>query len=198
MAAPAERFVCQECGASTSKWAGRCDSCGAWNTIVEETPAEAPPRGLSAGKGRAIDLAPLDGAAEGGPREATGIAEFDRVCGGGLVPGSAILIGGDPGIGKSTLVIQVLAALARRDLGCVYVSGEEAVDQVRGRARPAGHRRRPGAAGDGDQRTRYPDHPRRPRRPARLRDRFRSRPSSRTRSPRRRAQWPRCEPAPRR
>ena len=138
MAAPAERFVCQECGASTSKWAGRCDSCGAWNTIVEETPAEAPPRGLSAGKGRAIDLAPLDGAAEGGPREATGIAEFDRVCGGGLVPGSAILIGGDPGIGKSTLVIQVLAALARRDLGCVYVSGEEAVDQVRGRARRLG------------------------------------------------------------
>ena len=138
MAATAERFVCNECGASTSKWAGRCDSCGAWNTIVEEVPAEAPPRGLSAGKGRAIDLVPLDGAAEDGPREATGIAEFDRVCGGGLVPGSAILIGGDPGIGKSTLVIQVLAALARRGLGCVYVSGEEAVDQVRGRARRLG------------------------------------------------------------
>ena len=138
MAAAAERFVCQECGASASKWAGRCDSCGAWNTIVEETPVDAPPRGLSAGKGRAIALAALDGAAEDGPRESTGIAEFDRVCGGGLVPGSAILIGGDPGIGKSTLVIQVLAALARQDLGCVYVSGEEAVDQVRGRARRLG------------------------------------------------------------
>ena len=138
MAASAERYVCQECGAGTSKWTGRCDSCGAWNTIVEEAPADSPPHGLSAGRGRAIELAALEGKDTEGPREATGIAEFDRVCGGGLVPGSALLIGGDPGIGKSTLVIQVLAALARADSACVYVSGEESVDQVRGRARRLG------------------------------------------------------------
>ena len=85
MAAGAERFVCQECGAGTSKWAGRCDSCGAWNTIVEEAPADSPPRGLSAGKGRAVELAALEGKDTEGPREATGMPEFDRVCGGGLV-----------------------------------------------------------------------------------------------------------------
>ena len=138
MAAGAERFVCQECGAGTSKWAGRCDSCGAWNTIIEEATSDSPPRGLSAGKGRAVELAALEGKDTEGPREATGIAEFDRVCGGGLVPGSALLIGGDPGIGKSTLVIQVLAALARKHSGCVYISGEESVAQVRGRARRLG------------------------------------------------------------
>jgi len=133
MARRASVFICQQCGASHPRWSGRCDACGAWNSIVEEAPAEAPPKGLTPGKGRPADLVDLAGAPLATARQASGISEFDRVTGGGLVPGSAILIGGDPGIGKSTLVLQVAAALAPK-MACVYVSGEEAVDQVRLRA----------------------------------------------------------------
>ena len=133
MARAAARYVCQECGAAAPKWSGRCDACGAWNAIVEEAATEAPPKGLKGGKGRVIELAALKGKPAELARRATGIAEFDRVVGGGLVPGSAILIGGDPGIGKSTLLLQAAAALST-EIDCAYISGEESVDQLRMRA----------------------------------------------------------------
>ncbi|MFZ5791772.1 MAG: DNA repair protein RadA [Pseudomonadota bacterium] len=141
MAKAQPRYVCQACGASQPKWSGRCEACGAWNSIVEEAPREAAPGGLGGGgRGKRIAFVGLaEGSAEEAPRRATGIAEFDRVTGGGLVPGSALLIGGDPGIGKSTLLLQVSAALAKAGQGAVaYISGEEAVDQVRLRARRLG------------------------------------------------------------
>ncbi len=129
-------FVCQACGAAHSKWSGRCDACGAWNTIVEEVPLSAGPGAKSLGKkrGRGMVLSDLGAEEAAPPRAACGIAEFDRVLGGGLVPASAILVGGDPGIGKSTLLLQAAASFARAGLGCIYVSGEEARAQVRMRA----------------------------------------------------------------
>ena len=136
MAAPAQRYACQECGAVNAKWAGRCDACGAWNSIVEEVPRE--PRGLGRGGGRRLELVALRGDEPEAARTATGIAEFDRAIGGGLVRGSALLISGDPGIGKSTLVLQAAAALAKKGTACLYVSGEEAIEQVRLRARRLG------------------------------------------------------------
>ena len=134
MAKPQTRYVCQSCGASTAKWAGRCESCGAWNTIVEEAAESLAPKGQSAKGGRKIEFVELSGPSTEVPRAITGIAEFDRVCGGGLVPGSAILIGGDPGIGKSTLLLQVVARLATKG-STLYISGEESIDQVRLRAK---------------------------------------------------------------
>ena len=134
MAKHSARFVCQQCGSVYPRWAGKCDGCGAWNSIVEEAPAESVPKGLSGKAGRRIELVGLQGAAAPPPRLVTGIEELDRVSGGGLVPGSAILVGGDPGIGKSTLLLQAAASLAGQG-ECVYISGEEAVDQVRLRAR---------------------------------------------------------------
>jgi len=135
VAKPALRYVCQQCGAAAPKWSGRCESCGAWNSMVEEAAREAPPlgRGKRAAMGRKIAFAPLESGAPAPERIATGIAEFDRVCGGGLVRGSAVLIAGDPGIGKSTLLLQVTAALGAQ-IRAAYVSGEEAVEQVRLRA----------------------------------------------------------------
>ncbi len=134
MARPPARFVCQSCGAVTAKWAGRCEGCGAWNTIVEEPAAPAAGRARAA-SARRIDFVALAGATAPPPRAATGIAELDRVLGGGLVPGSAVLLGGDPGIGKSTLLLQAAAALAGAGRRVLYVSGEEAIEQVRLRAR---------------------------------------------------------------
>ena len=138
MAATVHRYACQECGASHAKWAGRCDACGAWNAIVEEVPRETAPKGLGRGAGRRIDLVAMQGVEREPPRLATGIAELDRVFGGGLVQGSAVLVSGDPGIGKSTLLLQAAAALAHEDRVCVYVSGEESVEQLRLRARRLG------------------------------------------------------------
>ena len=137
MAKTQKSFVCQNCGSVTSKWGGKCEACGEWNSIVEETPKESAPKGLGAGrKGRSLDIVALKGESnQNVPRHKTGVAEFDRVTGGGMVPGSAILIGGDPGIGKSTLLLQVVCRLANAGKTCLYVSGEEAVDQVRLRAR---------------------------------------------------------------
>lgn len=136
MAKSRASFVCQSCGAVASRWNGKCESCGEWNTIVEEVAEATAPKGLGAkAKGRALDLVDLKGEDHTlMPRMVTGIAEFDRVTGGGLVPGSALLIGGDPGIGKSTLLLQAVCALGQRNARCIYVSGEEAVDQVRLRA----------------------------------------------------------------
>ncbi len=146
MAKAAAQFVCQACGATHAKWSGRCEACGAWNAITEEAPREAAPKGLGGGaKGRKLDFVGLTGAAEAAERRLTRINEFDRVTGGGLVPGSAILIGGDPGIGKSTLLLQVMAALAGKagdgkagGARCLYISGEEAIEQIRMRARRLG------------------------------------------------------------
>jgi DNA repair protein RadA/Sms len=125
MAARAQNFVCQNCGAAHARWNGRCEACGEWNTLVEEG-AETPRR--ASRKGRLFAMEPLKGEAHDAPRLASGIAEFDRVTGGGLVRGSVLLLGGDPGIGKSTLLI------ARGHHRAVYISGEEAVAQVRLRA----------------------------------------------------------------
>lgn len=138
MARATERYVCQDCGASFRRWIGRCEACGAWNTVVEEAPALDVPKGLGSGRGRSLDLASLDDETADTDRMATGIAELDRVCGGGLVPGSALLIGGDPGIGKSTLLLQAAAALAGGGARCLYVSGEEATAQIGLRARRLG------------------------------------------------------------
>lgn len=128
-------FVCQSCGAVTSKWSGKCDSCNEWNSIIEEI-SDAVPKGMSAKqKGNVLPLETLQNEnKESPPRLKTGIEEFDRVTGGGLVTGSAILVGGDPGIGKSTILLQSVCALAKRGNACVYISGEEAVDQIRMRA----------------------------------------------------------------
>jgi DNA repair protein RadA/Sms len=137
MARNAEKFVCQSCGAVSAKWSGRCDACGEWNSIAEETPTASAHYGLTKGKARKIALVPMAGTAAEVPRLVTGLSEFDRVTGGGLVPGSAVLIGGDPGIGKSTLLLQVMAAVGSK-AHAVYISGEEAIDQVRLRARRLG------------------------------------------------------------
>jgi len=133
MARTAAQYVCQDCGALHGKWTGHCDGCGAWNSVVEEVPTEAVPKGLGAGRGQVVPFVPLDGVSADAPRRNSGIAEFDRVTGGGLVPGSGVLIGGDPGIGKSTLVLQVVGRMAA-SFPCAYISGEEAIDQVRMRA----------------------------------------------------------------
>ena len=138
MAAPAQRYACQECGATYGKWAGRCEACGGWNSIVEETPRESAPKGLGAGSGRKIELVALDGGAPETPRLTIGIGELDRVFGGGLVAGSAVLVAGDPGIGKSTILLQAAAALARGGTSCLYVSGEESAEQISLRARRLG------------------------------------------------------------
>jgi DNA repair protein RadA/Sms len=135
MAARAQNFVCQSCGAASARWAGRCDACGGWNTLVEEGSA-ASTRG--ARKGRLFVIEALKGQTLEAPRLASGVAEFDRVTGGGLVRGSVLLLGGDPGIGKSTLLIEVAAAYSRLGQRAVYISGEEAVAQVRLRAERLG------------------------------------------------------------
>ena len=135
MAKPVTTFTCTACGASHPKWSGRCESCGEWNTITEEAPlSQGPGRGLGAAKGRVVALTGLDAAEAPPPRQASGLVEFDRVLGGGLVPGSAILVGGDPGIGKSTLLLQAAAAFSRAGVQSVYISGEEATAQIKLRA----------------------------------------------------------------
>ncbi|MGQ0445798.1 MAG: DNA repair protein RadA [Beijerinckiaceae bacterium] len=137
MAKPHASFVCQSCGAVCQRWQGRCDSCGAWNSLIEESAASGIGARATQGarKGRVFGLSNLiENDLGAAPRITTGIGELDRVTGGGFVPGSVILLGGEPGIGKSTLVIQACAALAAQGRRVVYISGEEAVDQVRLRA----------------------------------------------------------------
>ncbi|MBV9348238.1 MAG: DNA repair protein RadA [Pseudolabrys sp.] len=132
-------FICQNCGAAYGRWQGKCEACGEWNTIVEEGgTAPAAAGGRRPGKGRTFALEPLAGETHDAPRLPCGVAEFDRVTGGGFVRGSAILLGGDPGIGKSTILIQAAAKLALAGHRAVYISGEEAVAQVRLRAERLG------------------------------------------------------------
>src|SRR3984957_2416773 len=129
-------FICQNCGAAYGRWQGKCDACSEWNTITEEGAALTRPTlpGRAPRKGRRFALEPLTGETQDAPRLACGVGEFDRVTGGGFVRGSVLLLGGDPGIGKSTLLLEVAAALARAGHRAVYISGEEAVAQVRLRA----------------------------------------------------------------
>ncbi len=138
MAKPTARFVCQHCGTVSPKWAGRCEACGEWNTIIEEATEQRPGPAGKGAAGRRVEFVGLAGSGEPPPRSPTGIAELDRVLGGGLVPASAVLVGGDPGIGKSTLLLQGAASLARSGRRVIYVSGEESVEQVRLRARRLG------------------------------------------------------------
>ncbi|PZU08211.1 DNA repair protein RadA [Sphingomonas sp.] len=142
MAKPHRRYVCQACGSATSRWQGQCVDCGEWNSLVEEagggvvTPFAAK-HDLRSG-GRTIALSGLDADVALPARLSLGMAELDRALGGGLVAGSATLIGGDPGVGKSTLLLQAAAKLAAGGARVAYVSGEEAADQVRLRARRMG------------------------------------------------------------
>src|SRR5918911_3726351 len=136
MAKRTTTYVCQSCGAVHSRWQGRCDGCGAWNTISEETTTSGPASGPGpvSRRGRRVALVPLKGEVDEAPRVLSGLGELDRVTGGGFVRGSVLLVGGDPGIGKSTLLLQAAAALGRRGQPVVYVSGEEAIAQGRLRA----------------------------------------------------------------
>src|SRR5579864_1417262 len=140
MAKPHSTFRCTECGAEQPKWAGRCDSCSAWNSLVEE-PILDKRRESGVGSRRSAALLgstpPVRlGEVTGSSRERwkTGIAEFDFVLGGGIVPGSLVLVGGEPGIGKSTLLLQAAARLEKGGIRTLYVSGEESPDQLRLRA----------------------------------------------------------------
>jgi DNA repair protein RadA/Sms len=131
-------FSCQSCGYQTPKWLGRCPDCGQWESLVEErvTRAKASRERTSSAASRPTPLAEI--AAEGEDRRTTAIGELDRVLGGGMVAGSAILIGGDPGIGKSTLLLQATAALAASGTKALYVSGEESAQQIRMRGERLG------------------------------------------------------------
>ena len=139
MAKPRSSYSCTECGAHHARWLGRCPACGGWSTLVEHSDAPAP-RGadfLASSPGLAPSTKPIalrDVASGGAPRLRTGIGELDRVLGGGLVPGSVVLLGGEPGIGKSTLALQLAASLQALGSTVLYVSGEESVEQIRLRA----------------------------------------------------------------
>ncbi len=138
--AKSKTFSCTACGAVSNKWSGRCEGCGDWNTIVEDTPLSAGPARTSLGakRGAAMALTDLSTQEAPPPRTRSGMGELDRVLGGGLVASSAILVGGDPGIGKSTLMLQAAAKFANAGVKTIYVSGEEASAQVRMRAQRLG------------------------------------------------------------
>jgi DNA repair protein RadA/Sms len=139
MAKPKRRYLCQACGSVAQRWQGQCADCGEWNSLAEEAPETVfSARHDLSGGGRTIRFEPLDAPSERLQRRSTGLAEFDRALGGGLVPGSAVLMGGDPGIGKSTLLLQASAAIANNGASAVYISGEEAAGQVRLRAERLG------------------------------------------------------------
>lgn len=142
-------FICQSCGAILKKWAGQCPECSEWNSITEEkeeggliTHNEATGK-IKKEEGKTLTFETLDKEIKESPREIIGIGELDRVLGGGLVKGSAVLIGGDPGIGKSTLLLQTLCSLANNGVNCMYISGEESTNQVRIRADRLGLKKAP-------------------------------------------------------
>lgn len=129
-------YQCQACGHASPKWMGKCPDCGGWNSFVEEKSYSPKRQGLQQidqfGGNAPLPLSAVEGISE--KRVTTGILEFDRVLGGGLVPGSVILIGGDPGIGKSTLILQIFSGLSARSGKLLYVSGEESPQQIKMRA----------------------------------------------------------------
>src|SRR3990172_9376408 len=134
-------YVCTECGGQTPKWQGQCPHCMEWNTLIESVAEAAVPGGKNrfsalASSGKVQMLSEVEAAEV--PRTPTGIEEFDRGLGGGLVQGAVVLIGGDPGIGKSTLLLQAFAAVSRKGLTCLYVSGEESPRQIKMRAERLG------------------------------------------------------------
>jgi len=138
MAKDSKQYVCQACGGVAPKWQGQCPHCAEWNSLIEEVVSKnvtAPGAAMKTKSGgrKQLELAPLDSKNPAPPRRSSGIEEFDRVCGGGLVAGAALLIGGDPGIGKSTLLLQVAAQMAVAT-PTLYITGEESLDQVRLRA----------------------------------------------------------------
>ena len=142
MAKSTTAYICQSCGTAHAKWGGRCEGCGAWNTLVEETVGTpgglAAPTGGTKTRAGSVEFAPLDSNEPPPPRLSTGIDELDRVFGGGIARSSAVLVGGDPGIGKSTLLLQAAAAMAKAGTKVIYISGEEAISQIQGRARRLG------------------------------------------------------------
>ncbi|MEM7520640.1 MAG: ATPase domain-containing protein, partial [Pseudomonadota bacterium] len=140
MAKTPNTYSCTACGATFNKWSGRCDACGEWNTIQQDKGISTGPSKSTLGgkRGASVQLTDLSTQEAPPPRSKAGIAELDRVLGGGLVPASAILVGGDPGIGKSTLLLQAAAHFAQSGLKTIYVSGEEASAQVRMRAQRLG------------------------------------------------------------
>jgi len=140
MAKSTIQYHCQSCGSVSPKWSGKCDGCGEWNTLVEERNESRAPGQKRASRSRQIELHPLS---EPNPEQKhqrfkSGLDELDRVTGGGFVPGSALLIGGDPGIGKSTLLLQLVCLLAKSGRKAAYITGEESVEQVRMRAERLG------------------------------------------------------------
>jgi DNA repair protein RadA/Sms len=141
MAKIQKRYVCQACGSVSPRWAGQCADCGEWNCMVEDAGAVVTPFKAKHdlhGGGKRLSLAPLDSQVALPARMKTGIGELDRTLGGGFVPGSAVLIAGDPGVGKSTLLLQAAARIAMAGESVVYISGEESADQVRLRAQRLG------------------------------------------------------------
>ena len=138
-------YVCQSCGAVHGKWAGQCNACNEWNVIVEES-RSAPPGALkpqSASKTRGLQFESLMSETPEPARIVTGVTEFDRVCGGGIVPGSALLLSGDPGVGKSTRLLDVAGRAALAGARVAYISGEEAIEQIRARAKRMGLEKAP-------------------------------------------------------
>ncbi len=138
------QYICQSCGTAHRKWMGQCTGCGEWNSLQEERPlSDGAPKGMGSKRGRKITLTGLDESPAPAPRRKSGNNEFDRTLGGGFVAGSATLIGGDPGIGKSTLLLQVMASLAIQGGNCVYISGEEGTAQISMRAQRLGLEKAP-------------------------------------------------------
>ena len=149
-------FGCQACGFESSKWLGRCPDCGEWNSFVEERQevptAAAKGRAPSPSRRRARSPSPTTSwTRSDAPRIPSGIGEFDRVLGGGIVPGSMVLIGGEPGIGKSTLLLQVAHLLGRQGGAVLYVSGEESEKQIKMRGERLGHHGRRPLPDGGDE-----------------------------------------------
>jgi DNA repair protein RadA/Sms len=138
-------FECQSCGYSSAKWLGRCPDCGNWNSFVEEKRMAAPKRDAVLGRDRTVPIRLSEVSTEDAPRVTTANEEFNRVLGGGIVPGSLVLLGGEPGVGKSTLLLQIAQSLQQQGRRVLYVSGEESAQQIKMRAdRLAGSGPRPG------------------------------------------------------
>lgn len=140
MAKPKTVFFCQECGYESPKWMGKCPGCKQWNTMVEEKIDKGPKRGLSGPndgrQNKPVAITQIEAGKE--PRILTKMDELNRVLGGGIVPGSLVLVGGDPGIGKSTLLLQMSNQLAQKEIKILYISGEESIKQTKMRAERLG------------------------------------------------------------